>query len=562
LSGQFHGPLAWAVGALLAVMAAVRPKEQPGRRGWAVSLGAFALLWVAASWGGAAIAGSRSPLPPMQGVDVYRGHRAEASGVEPRRGDSDARRLWLRRDFAREAIRISGEPMTSAQTSAFWARKAAGEALRHPFAELKRTGVKILATYQGDPLPRDVSPEFLLERGETGALPISMWLGRIALPLGLAGLVLARRRAGWIVWIAALSGLLVALATFAEAEGRGLSVLGVAVGLALFLDRLLALRGAARLRTALGGVAAVAIFGFLPAFGGVPGQRIEADDYFQIGGIYDREKRGSAAMREYERALRMEPGNPLPRFAIAGMLIRDNVTEEAIRELESLREGNPDFLPGLAILARLYERQQRWAEASSVYGELIRLDPFNLEYLNNIGTIYVQLGFYDQAVQAFQSALAIDPNYESAQVNLAALQERGLAPGGGDAADPLRAAQEQILDFVRRGDSAAADSALQVAYDRFGRTTPDLIFVDATVHLVTGRAADAVPLFESVKARFAKNIIFLNNMAAAYAQSGRLAEAAATWEEALATQPTNERIRRSLAQVRAQMDSSAAPGGR
>ncbi len=251
LSGQFHGPLAWAVGALLVVMAVLRPKEQPGRRGWALCLGAFALLWVAASWGGATIAGSRSPLPPWRGVDVYRGHRAEASGVEPRRGDTDAQRLWVYRDFAREASRLSGERLTSAQTSAFWARKAVGEALRHPFAELKRTGVKILATYQGDPLPRDVSPDFLLERGETGALPVSMWLGRIALPLGLAGLVLARRRAGWILWIAALSGLLVALATFAEADARGLSVLGLAVGLALFLDRLWATRGAARVRTAL-----------------------------------------------------------------------------------------------------------------------------------------------------------------------------------------------------------------------------------------------------------------------------------------------------------------------
>ena len=244
------------------------------------------------------------------------------------------------------------------------------------------------------------------------------------------------------------------------------------------------------------------------------------------------------------------------------MLVRDNVTEEAIRELESLREGNPDFLPGLAILARLYERQQRWAEASSVYGELIRLDPFNLEYMNNLGTIYVQMGFYDQAVQAFQSALAIDPNYESAKVNLAALQERGLAPGGGDAADPLRTAQEQILGFVRVGNAAAADSAIQVAYERFGRTTPDLVFVDGTVRLATGRAAEAVPLFESVKAAFADSVIFLNNLAAAYAQSGRLAEAAATWEEALAVQPTNERIRRSLTQVRAQMDSLATRGGR
>ncbi len=561
LSGQFHGLLAWAVGALLVAMAVARPKEQPGRRGWALSVAAFALLWVAASWGGAAIAGSRSPLPPLPGVDVYRGHRAEASGVEPRRGDSDAARWWLRRDFARESSRLTGERLTSAQTSAFWARKAAGEAVRHPFAELKRTGVKILATYQGDPVPRDVSPDFLVERGETGALPVSMWLGRIALPLGLAGLVLARRRAGWILWIAALSGLLVAFATFADADSRDLSALGLAVGLALFLERLWASRGSARLRTALGGVAAVALFGFWPAFASMPGQRIQADDYFQLGAIYDREKRGSAAMREYERALRMEPANPLPRFAIAGTLIRDNVTEEAIRELESLREKNPDYFSGLAILARLYERQQRWAEASSVYGDLIRLDPFNIEYLNNLGTIYVQLGFYDQAVQAFQSALAIDPTYESAQVNLAALQQRGLAPGG-DASDPLRTAQEQILGFVRVGDAAAADSALQVAYARFGRTTPDLVFVDGTVRLATGRAAEAVPLFESVKGTFGKSIIFLNNLAAAYAQSGRLAEAAATWEEALAEQPANERIRRSLTQVRAQMDSLAARGGR
>ncbi len=559
LSGQFNGTLAWVVGILVAVMALVRPRDK-GRQGWALSLAAFAFLWLAASWGGSAIAGSRSPLPVVSGVDVYRGHRALASGVEPRRGDADARRWWVHRDFTREASLLSQKRMTSAQASAFWARRAAGEALRHPVAELRRTGVKALASFQGDPLPRDVGPAFLLQRGDTGALPVSIWLGRIALPLGLAGLLLARRRAGWILWIAALSGLGAALAAYAEADARDLSLIGLAGGLALFIRALAEARGPGILRAALAGVLAVALFGLLPAFGGVPGQGVLGDDYFHMGGVYDQEKRGSAALREYERALRLEPDNPYPRYAIAGMLARDGVLEEATRELEALRESGAAFPPGLQMLARLYERQQRWAEASAVYGELVNLDPFNTEYLNNLGAVYVQVGYFDQAVQAFESALAVDPGHVAAKSNLAGLRERGLAPAQGEITDPLRLAQEQVLTFMRAGDTAAADSALQAAYERFGDSVPELKFLDGTVRLVTGRAAEAVPLLESIKASFDKDVIFLNNLAAAYAQSGKRTEAAATWEEALAMQPANERIRRSLVRVRAEMDSLARVG--
>ena len=126
---------------------------------------------------------------PIYGIDLYRGHRAEASGVVPRRGDADAERWWLALDYLREASRAKQVQMTTEQGNAYWAKQALREGLAHPHAGLRRTGVKLLATLMGDPLPPAPSaPRSCSRQQKPWPLRISLWCGRILVPLGLVGI--------------------------------------------------------------------------------------------------------------------------------------------------------------------------------------------------------------------------------------------------------------------------------------------------------------------------------------------------------------------------------------
>lgn len=509
----------------------------------------------------AGVALHAAPVPgPLNGIGFFRGHRALASGVAPRRGDTDAQRWWTGLDFLREASRAEERGLPWSETQWFWAGRGVKQALTSPLAGLRRNGVKLLATYQGDPLAGDVSPAFLRKEADGQGLGVVTWLGRILIPLGLAGLVLARRRVG-ILWAGVLSGLVASWLTYADPQTRLLGVACAAVGLALLVD--VWWRGGTGRRLAATGIAVlfVAIFGVGPTLGLVPGNAIQSDDAYYLGAFYDSEKRGSVAMREYERALRANPDNPYPRLAIARMLARDHVYEESGRELERLREDHPDFVPGLQALADVYQYQEKWSDAGSVFAELIRLEPWNPEPWNNLGTMYVQIGFYDQAAKAFESALQLAPNYQVAQDNLEGLRVHGLAAGLPAQADSLRRAQEDAVARIRAGETAAADSTLQAAYARFGRL-PDLVFVEGTLRLVDGEPGRAVTLFESIRDKMQGSVIFLNNLGTAYTQVGRLQDARKTLQEALKIQPANRRLQINLDRVQAAIDSVSAVGSK
>jgi tetratricopeptide (TPR) repeat protein len=552
LAAGFQSLLAWSLFAvLLAGLLFVR--ALPNRRSGAVALVAG---WV----GGLVLCGvllrSGSPVSPIYGIDLYRGHRAEASGVVPLRGDADPERWWVPLDYLREASRAKQARMTPEQGNAYWAERAIREGLGHPVAGLRRAGVKLLATLEGDPLPGTVSSDFLLEGAENPwPLRISLWLGRILVPLGLVGIGLARRRGSAWLLAGALAGVVGSWVTSAGAQTQLLSAVFGLAGLAYLARFVVDSRGPARLRAGWIGLGAVLLLGVLPARGVVPGLGIRGEDHVQLGALFDREGRGSTAFREYQRALRLEPDNPYPRLAIAGMLARDNVTQEAVTELERLREDHPDFVPGLLGLVRLDQSQQKWAEAAAIYGDLIRIEPWNPEHLNNLGTMYVQIGYFEQAARALESAVRLDPGYQIARDNLESLRERGFAPGAPVGADSLRIVQEEVLAHLRAGDSAAAEAALAGAYARFGSRSPELQFLDGTLHLTRGDAAGAVPLLEAARAGLGPTVPMLSNLGTAYAAAGRFAEARKQFEEALRLQPANLQVKRSLDRVEATLDS-------
>ena len=563
---RFLPLLGWILAFLLLIGLLLH--REPGTR-WRGA--GFALAFLVTTAGLGATGRMGAALPSTLGVDVYRGHRVPASGVHPRRGDRDDRRWWAPLDYLRESSRLANRRQSTAEVSLYWTERALLESVTHPLQELRRDGIKLLATFQGDPTPRAVSAAFLIDRAENPwPLRIAIWMGRVLVPLGLVGLVAGLwvvlrsggegRRGLLMLVLGALAGWLAGSVTFVDADYRLLTVLCCLGGLAPLFALLFGARALNRRFWSAAALGAVLVFGFLPAWGTVPGLGILGADYLELGALYDREGRGSAAMREYERTTHLDPTDPYPHLGLAGMLARDNVLDQATAELEHLRENHPDFVPGLNGLASLYQGQKRWTEAAAVYAQLSRLEPWNPEHLNDLGTMYVQLGLYDQATRALEAALTLDPSYKLASDNLESLRVQGLAPGAPAGADSLRIAQEAILARMRSGDYSGARTDLNAAYARYGHDRSELQFIEGTLYLVTGDPAHAIPLLEFSAKHMPSSVPVLANLGTAYAEAGRFADAERVFNDALRLQPSNFQVQKSLAGVRASADSLRRSG--
>jgi Tfp pilus assembly protein PilF len=545
--------LGWAVFLLLAALAWIRPGRT--RRTWA-----FLVLTLA--WVGGGLVGSlatESVFPQVPGVEAYRGHRTVASGVSPRRGDSDEGRWWSYADFRRGAFRAAGGPVDPDVVQLHWWKRALQEGALHPLAELRRAGLHLLTSFQADPLPREVSVSYLLQRTERGGLQALLWVTRLLLPLGLIGLWIGRRWVSAPLLVAAGSGLAAATLTYADPDTRLLTLAGLLVGIGVFARAMAAGPTRRRWVGAALVLPAILIWGIWPARGGVPGMQVQGDDAYFLGTLYDVEKRGSVAQREYDRALRMDPENPYPRLALAVMLARDQLHEQASLELENLVAQHPRFLAGWLLLARTYEMQQRWPEGAAAYESLLQLEPWNPEFLNNYGTLLIQMGLYEQAVAALEAALVADPDYTLARENLEQLRARGLAPPAGADLDPFQAAQEGVLSRLREGNAAAAEDSLLAAYERFGRVS-QLEYLEGLLRLAQGRGEEAVAMFLPLQEEMQGDVLFLNNLGSAYALTGNEEQAREIWESALRLQPDNYRIRQNLLRLNAADSLDTAPG--
>lgn len=83
------------------------------------------------------------------------------------------------------------------------------------------------------------------------------------------------------------------------------------------------------------------------------------------------------------------------------------------------RSGNRTAAAGEFTRAREFEQDSKWTEAMQAYGQAARYDPgwFAAQY--NLGVLSFRLRDYDQALRAYEYALAIQPDSTDARYNFA-----------------------------------------------------------------------------------------------------------------------------------------------
>ena len=122
------------------------------------------------------------------------------------------------------------------------------------------------------------------------------------------------------------------------------------------------------------------------------------------------------AVDAYRQAIRLED-TAESQYALGLTFGRLNRTEEEILAYRRAITMKPDHPNALERLGAAYFKQKRWADSAAAYEQLKTYKPDAKTY-NALGESYLELNKPDDSLQAFNSALGYDPEFDKARYNL------------------------------------------------------------------------------------------------------------------------------------------------
>ncbi|MBS1854875.1 MAG: tetratricopeptide repeat protein [Acidobacteria bacterium] len=229
------------------------------------------------------------------------------------------------------------------------------------------------------------------------------------------------------------------------------------------------------------------------------GRRKEAGAHLQLG-----------AELKLRAAVVAHPADGAARRNLGRLLLERGRVDEAVANLRQAVELDPASAPAHTDLGAALLRQGKLDDARAQLRRAIALDPRYAPALYNLGLVEDRAGQTADAIGQWRQALALNPDYREAHDRLAdALYARGQAA--------------EALAHWREGTRDAA-TLRQAAWVL--ATYPDPAVRDG--HEAAALAARAVQLSGGTDARV------WDTLAAAYAESGRFADAVLTARRALA----------------------------
>jgi tetratricopeptide (TPR) repeat protein len=134
------------------------------------------------------------------------------------------------------------------------------------------------------------------------------------------------------------------------------------------------------------------------------------------------------AAESLELALHMNPRNFLARLALAKVYWRQNLPAKAEPELAQVVKEHPELPEGHADYAIILAKLGKYREAMPHFQQALAAgyrDPILYNYL---GIAYGETGEQDKARAAYQQAVALNPAYAAAYLNLALLARKRNQP--------------------------------------------------------------------------------------------------------------------------------------
>ncbi len=143
-----------------------------------------------------------------------------------------------------------------------------------------------------------------------------------------------------------------------------------------------------------------------------------------------RNGRVSDAIRAYQKILRIQPFNMSIRIKLARAFAQGGMKDEAVGVLTS--KETPDrysHKEALLMLGAYYAENGRITEAQTIYQQLKRIDPDNVDVLTNLAAAALYRSDFDTMKRNLDRALKIHPQSIQAMINMGNYYAKRNQPG-------------------------------------------------------------------------------------------------------------------------------------
>lgn len=144
----------------------------------------------------------------------------------------------------------------------------------------------------------------------------------------------------------------------------------------------------------------------------------------QLANAYLGAGRSDRALEMFEQGAAQNPGNDQAQLALAVGRLRTGDVDQGTAELQKVLEINPGSLQANTMMVLTQLRGRTPEKALKTTGEMIKANPNDPNSYNLEGTVHLATNNMDAARTAFTTALAKDPGFAAAALNLARIEER------------------------------------------------------------------------------------------------------------------------------------------
>ncbi len=261
-----------------------------------------------------------------------------------------------------------------------------------------------------------------------------------------------------------------------------------------------------------------------------------AENHVLLGDVHFGLQQWEAAAQAYEAGLTLEDDADT-RVVLGLMRTQLGQVDAAVEQYQAALALDPDNAVAWQSLGDAYSQQGKLAEAADAYEQSLAIEDSALAR-SQLASVYWQQGDVEQAIAQYEQAVALDPAQPRAQVRLAGLyasQGRlaeaeaayraalSIDPENADALAGLAGAAYRQCSVNTAVQSMAAAAALAPGY----RGTL------ATFYEAQGRSADAEALYAELDQAPAEDIFAHLAVADYLVRSGRLDEAAQSYQQIL-----------------------------
>ncbi len=237
---------------------------------------------------------------------------------------------------------------------------------------------------------------------------------------------------------------------------------------------------------------------------------LDAYSFLRAGTANERTGDYQGARRSYLRGLELEPGNVDLLNALGWAFFQEGKSAEAIAVYEKVLALDPTHLKAHNNVALALAELGQVDKAALHFRKSLKLEP-KAEIYSDLGFVLDRQGKYEEAVENYDKALALDPNCASAHFNLAVSLLRR---------DELDESAAHYKEALRVKPNAATHNGLGFVLSR------------------QGKLDDAVVQFREAIRTDPSYMASYNNLAGSLLKQGKLEEAESYYRTSLTENPS------------------------